>query len=164
MFKTLIFLKWSNDLFFISKVQISDVVFKELFWCLPQHMDPVTSFLLTLRHILRSYCPNSPTFWGETGKICPSVYAISLVRLKWWSGCDERRRTEEHLPSEILRRFLTSTAGPRLAPHPRGPKNLPLFQAQPRSMSCWNGSSCRAVSPSCISRLLRKLLGRWRFA
>lgn len=51
----LIFLKWSNDLFFISKIQTSDVVFKELFWWLPQHVDPVTSFLLTLRHILRSY-------------------------------------------------------------------------------------------------------------
>lgn len=62
----LIFLKWSNDLFFISKVQTSDVVFKELFWWLPQHTDPVTSFLLTLRHILRSYCPNDPRIlWGD---------------------------------------------------------------------------------------------------
>lgn len=60
----LIILKWSNDLFFISKVQTSDVVFKDLFWWLPQHTDPVTSFLLTPRHILRSYCPNNPHIWG----------------------------------------------------------------------------------------------------
>lgn len=128
-------------------------------------------FLLT-PGMFRSYFPINPNILGlklrearETGKICPSFCATRLVTLRCWGGCNERRWTEGYFPPpEILCCFLTTTAGPRLAPHPRGPKNLPLFQAQLRSMSCRMAAPAVLSPLQCISRLLRKLLGRWRFA
>lgn len=145
------------------KVKTPSVVISELFRWWLWHLGPDAGFLLTLGHVSRSYrskgtvarprqSPHLRTrAGGEPGRAGHlSVYVhnqtskTGLWGWMWWKKMD-RGPFSFSCPNPCAC-SLTTAAVFRWAHHPTGPPNLPLFQAQRRSMSCWNGSSRRAVS------------------